>query len=99
MGTKAPHNGWDPLAPYTRLHVLHGQVNAHAHRAHVGVFVEGLDVGTRRYEVAVVIVGRGQVASGGPVSGRELCMSPRKHAFLGTAGVKPRQKTSAALGA
>ena len=85
MGARAPHNGWDPLVPYTRLHALHGQMNAHAHRAHVGVFAEGVDVGTRQYAVVVVVVGRGQVASGGPVLGRELCMSPRKHAFLGTA--------------
>ena len=99
MDPKGPYNGWEPLMPYTRLHVLHGQLNAHAHRAHVGVFEEGVDVGTRRYADVVVIARRGQVASGGPVLGRELCMSPRKHAFPGTAGVKPRQKTSAASGA
>ena len=88
-----------PLPSYTRLHALHRQMNAHAHRAHVGVSEEGVDVGTRRCEVVVVIVRWGRVASRGLVLGRELCMSPRKHAFPGTAGVKPRQKTSAASGA
>ena len=47
----------NPLTSYTRLHALHGQVNVHAHRAHVGVFAKGVDVGTRRCEIVVVVVG------------------------------------------
>ena len=49
----------NPLTSYIRLHALHGQVNAHAHRAHVGFFAEGVDVGMRRCEIVVVIVGWG----------------------------------------
>ena len=56
--TTATAQWMGPLTSYTRLHVLHGQANAHAHRAHVGVSAEGVDVGTRRYEVVYVFYNR-----------------------------------------